>query len=67
MATILDDCLNEQNNGEPWIDCVAAGHEHDLDDPVEVRSLYRPVTDLRYTTVRRCRRCPVSIMSIPRS
>jgi hypothetical protein len=59
--------LTEQNNGESWLDCEARGLTHLWGREEEVKSAYgseiHPVT----SKVRRCKRCPVVIMNVPRS
>jgi len=58
--------LKAQNNGASWRNCEAAGLRHRLGKPVAVVSVYgSPVPEVP-STVRRCRRCPVSIMTIGR-
>lgn len=52
----LDRRLQEQNNQHTlWLDCERRGLKHQL-GPREVSG--------QYSTVRRCRRCPVDILTM---
>lgn len=53
--------LEQQNNGESWRDCEAAGLRHQLGPHEEVRPAFGS-GEPTGRTVRRCRRCPVSFM-----
>lgn len=62
----LNTRLAEQNAIKSWRTCEDRGREHTLSDPEIVRSDLRPTDDLKYSTTRKCRRCPVVILSVPR-
>ena len=62
----MDKALEAQNNGESWLDCEARGLKHRLGPPEEVRSAYGSEVHPIVSTVRRCTRCPVVIMTVPR-
>ena len=63
----MNDQLKAQNNGASWRDCEAAGLKHQLGPAVEVRSeSARSGVGTLTSTVRRCKRCPVSYMSVVR-
>lgn len=60
----LADHLKEQNNGLPWLDCKAAGLGHLLGPVEEVVSAYGSEEGPVNSLVRRCKRCPVSVMTV---
>lgn len=62
----LDKRLAAQNHLKAWRDCEYAGLKHRLGPSVPVVSLYGSEVPITPTTIRRCQRCPVGIMTVPR-
>lgn len=62
----MDKDLEAQNNGVSWRDCESAGLKHRLGPYEEVVSAYGSEVHPVKTKVRRCTRCPVVLMYVPR-